>query len=444
MTMLLVFLISFSCTVQSLPTIHLVPHSHCDPGYRESFEGYYKDYVHNIFDTMIEALNGDTRRKFVWEEVSFLSRWWLDASVEQKATVMRLISSKQLEFIGGGWVMHDEAVNNVFTIVNQMTLGLQYLNETLGVRPRYEWHIDPFGHSLMMPELYNALQYSAIVINRIPNQTKQKMKKSKSLEFYWKSSISNVSIFTHVLGEHYSNPTIIGLDVKEKAESFVNTCKKRLEWYRTDHLLVPFGNDFAFSDAVNDFKKIEEIMNYINSHSDTFKLVVQFSTLDDYFTAVLNSKVQFPEVIDEDFFPYIACYPCLSDQCDSIEGLFDSPCSFLISDAYWSGFYTSKPAQKLLVRKQESVLFSLDVLNSLYPFQTLNIVEALTMSRNTSALLSHHDAITGTSFPPCYEDYNQRLFTAITLGQDAIGILKVYKTKSSTFLLLCSIGVHYV
>ena len=38
-------------------------------------------------------------------------------------------------------VMHDEAVTNAVPVMNQMTIGLDFLNETLGVRPQIGWHI---------------------------------------------------------------------------------------------------------------------------------------------------------------------------------------------------------------------------------------------------------------------------------------------------------------
>ena len=38
-------------------------------------------------------------------------------------------------------VMHDEAVTNAVPVMNQMTIGLDFLNRTLGVRPQIGWHI---------------------------------------------------------------------------------------------------------------------------------------------------------------------------------------------------------------------------------------------------------------------------------------------------------------
>ena len=38
-------------------------------------------------------------------------------------------------------VMHDEAVTTYPAIINQMTLGLNFLKKQLDVRPRIGWHI---------------------------------------------------------------------------------------------------------------------------------------------------------------------------------------------------------------------------------------------------------------------------------------------------------------
>ena len=45
--------------------------------------------------------------------------------------------------------MNDEASTEYNSIIDQMSLGLRFVNDTFGpqARPRVAWHIDPFGHS---------------------------------------------------------------------------------------------------------------------------------------------------------------------------------------------------------------------------------------------------------------------------------------------------------
>ncbi len=411
--------------------MHVIPHSHCDAGYRKTFDAYFVTEVRNILDTVIEALEENPSRRFVWEEVSFLEKWWNVASNQQRSSLKALAVKRQLEFIGGGWVMHDEADTSLYGVVNQMTLGLRFLNKTLGFRPRVEWHIDPFGHSIFMPELYSRMGYKAVVINRVPNPTKQEMKRKKALEFFWRNPHTNNSIFAHVLDSHYTTPKLFGESLESRADYFAkNVVLVRLQWYKTDHLLVPFGGDFAFQSADPDFKEMDELIDYINTHSELFNnMTVKYSTLSEYVDTVLNSGVEF-ETLDSDFFPYVCCSPCGDEKCGGVDGFISGiPCGPMpTADSYWSGFYTSKPSQKLLVREQEASLRVFEVGNSLFPDLAGNLSSALELSRNTSALLQHHDAITGTSYPECYEDYMSRLKQALAVGSESTALLKV-RTK---------------
>lgn len=408
-----------SFSANDVPVVHVIPHSHCDAGYRESFDEYWMSSVHSIIDSVLEALSQDQSKRFVWEEVSFLSTWWKQASNASRDLMKKLHAAGQLEFIGGGWVMHDEADPSLFGILNQMHLGLSFLRDTFGARPTVEWHIDPFGHSLFMPELYSQLGYKAVVINRIPNAVKQSMRAEKGLEFYWKYPSSNLSIFTHVLDSHYGTPKIVGADTKTLAQHLVTILKKRLQWFKTDQLLLPFGGDFKFKVAKMEFFTMDKIIEYINANVSAYNLEMRYSTLSEYFSAAMSTPSTY-QTRSNDFFPYLACYPCGAPECEN------APCGH--SDTYWSGFYTSKPAQKLLVREHEARLKSLEVLNALHPSESEAILESLELGRNTSSLLQHHDAITGTSYPPAFDDYNMRLNNAMEVNDRSIAGLKVLLT----------------
>jgi len=62
----------------------------------------------------------------------------------------------RLEFILGGWCMDDEASTHYSAIIDQHTLGFQFLKRNFGEcgRPRVAWQIDPFGHSREQASLF--------------------------------------------------------------------------------------------------------------------------------------------------------------------------------------------------------------------------------------------------------------------------------------------------
>lgn len=67
-----------------------------------------------------------------------------------------MTETRQLEFINGGWTMNDEAVTDHTSIIDQMTVGLRFVEENFGpsARPRIAWHIDTFGHSSEMATIH--------------------------------------------------------------------------------------------------------------------------------------------------------------------------------------------------------------------------------------------------------------------------------------------------
>ena len=70
--------------------------------------------------------------------------------------VKQLVENGQLEFINAGWSMNDEACTDYNAIIDQMSLGLRFVEQTFGAsaRPRVAWHIDPFGHSAEQASLF--------------------------------------------------------------------------------------------------------------------------------------------------------------------------------------------------------------------------------------------------------------------------------------------------
>ena len=61
---------------------------------------HFHHIPHDIIYQVIFSLQNDQSKRFVWEEVSYLSEWWKQSSEEQHMIMNKLAQSKQLEFIG--------------------------------------------------------------------------------------------------------------------------------------------------------------------------------------------------------------------------------------------------------------------------------------------------------------------------------------------------------
>ena len=237
-------------------------------GWLESFEQYYKGDVGSILDAVTEQLDADGRRRFSWGETSFFMRWLETRPATVKATVRRLVEERRLEFVGGGWVQHDEANPGPDAIVAQLTEGHEYLATLFGVKPRVAWSIDPFGASAASAAVAAAAGYDALVINRVDYSVKDALKSRAAMEFIWepygttqngssiaKGSYGTASLLVHVLHSHYSAPKgfdfenaegtpVTSNNVAQRASMLVSDLLRRAAAYRTSHLLVPWGDDF--------------------------------------------------------------------------------------------------------------------------------------------------------------------------------------------------------
>ncbi|PPD76164.1 hypothetical protein GOBAR_DD26911 [Gossypium barbadense] len=177
--------------------VHLVPHSHDDVGWLKTVDQYYVGSnnsiqgacVQNVLDSVVDALLRDPNRKFVFAEMAFFQRWWTEQSSEIQEQVKELVDAGRLEFVNGGWCMHDEAATHYIDMIDQTTLGHRAIKEQFNNVPRAGWQIDPFGHSAVQSYLLGAeVGFDSMHFARIDYQDRAQRKNKKSLEVIWQGS----------------------------------------------------------------------------------------------------------------------------------------------------------------------------------------------------------------------------------------------------------------
>ena len=189
--------------------IHIIPHTHLDPGWLYTAEEYYTiENINEIFCTITEELYGDMKKEktFVINELFFFKRWYEETAPENQIKIIQLIKEKRLEFVLGGYVVNDEATPSYNDIIDQIRIGQQYLLETFNITPKTAWYIDSFGHSAGNAYLMTQFKYENLVLGRLHLDYLNLLKKNNNTEFYWQpfdDYISNKTIFTHILPLHY-------------------------------------------------------------------------------------------------------------------------------------------------------------------------------------------------------------------------------------------------
>uniref|UniRef100_A0A8C7R2A1 Alpha-mannosidase n=1 Tax=Oncorhynchus mykiss TaxID=8022 RepID=A0A8C7R2A1_ONCMY len=385
--------------------VFVVPHSHNDPGWLKTFDDYYRDQTQHILNNMVVKLHEDSRRKMIWSEISYFSKWWDNIDGQKRDAVKSLVERGQLEITTGGWVMPDEANSHYFALIDQLLEGHQWLERNLG-----EYIINISGICYLERDRGWDSTSTDILCHMMP--------------FYSYDvphtcgpdpKICCQFDFKRLPGGRVSCPwrvppqPITDGNVQQRVQMLLDQYRKKSKLFRTKVVMVPLGDDFRYTEALEwdqQFQNYQKLFDYMNSHPE-LHVKAQFGTITDYFNALRKSAtdpghtVPSLPVVSGDFFTY-------ADR----------------DDHYWSGYFTSRPFYKRLDRVLESHLRAAEIIYSLTlanirrsgkrnDFPAMENYRLLTEARRNLGLFQHHDAITGTGKELVVIDYGIRLFHSI-------------------------------
>ena len=414
-------------------TVHVVPHSHNDPGWIKTYHTYYSTQTRHILDTVVAALTEDPRRTFIWAEISYFSLWWDDASQQQKEQAKKLVAEKRLDFVTGGWVMNDEASVTARATRWHLQEGREWLQNTFGITPQYSWAIDPFGHSAGQAQVLKELGYKGMLIQRVHYAVKKQLAQKQQLEFQWQTPAGE--IFTHMMpfysydGPHTCGPDpsvccqfdfarigkgktwtgcpwgkmaveITNANVAERSITWLDQVYKKAMLYRGKHVLIPVGDDFRYQtmdEAHKQFINYQKMFDWIGKNVPTVK--VSFSTLSRYFAAVRETNV--PK-LQGSFFPY-------SDR----------------EKDYWTGYFNSRIFYKGYDRLLESLIAAVE--------RKCPSVD-IHLQKRALGLFQHHDGITGTAKSHVVQDYYKTMQKAVTELQSKLKLCLAASLDAHVFV----------
>ena len=78
-------------------TVYIVPHSHVDPGWVDTVDGYYVKSVKKILNSMVKKLHLYSDMTFIWAEIVYFSRWYDELKEPIQAQVKDLIKSGRVK-----------------------------------------------------------------------------------------------------------------------------------------------------------------------------------------------------------------------------------------------------------------------------------------------------------------------------------------------------------
>ena len=99
--------------------------------------------VSMILSQVVIALLANPARRFSVTEQAYFQIWYESLPPPEQAQVQGLVASGQLNFINGGWSMHDEANPTFIEMLDNTAVGQRAIVKNFGISalPNVTWQI---------------------------------------------------------------------------------------------------------------------------------------------------------------------------------------------------------------------------------------------------------------------------------------------------------------
>ena len=444
--------------VPGVLNVHIVPHTHDDVGWLKTVDQYYTGAnasiqhaaVRHILTSVVDALLADPTKTFVYAEMAFFARWWREQTSARRTRVRTLVAERRLEFVNGGWCMHDEATAHVADMLEQTTRGHAFIAREFGTAalPRVGWQLDPFGHaSTQATHLGSGVGFDAVFLGRASDGDIDARVRRRAMEFTWRGSdtLGAAADVKGMLLSKYGNygpppghcydqacedplwqdePSLKDYNVPEMVARFERAAAEQAGWFqgadanekggRGGDVMFTMGTDFTYGAAGYWYDQLDRLVRNVNQRAGD-RLRVFYSTPSAYLDAKLANPEMRWETKRGDFFPY---------------GSY--------AHQYWTGYFTSRPTlkrfarvagQRLRAARALTVALAGSVAGSVAGSDATRAIDALA---DAVATAQHHDAVTGTSRQHVANDYAARLSAGLAATDAAFVNLLDVATRDAS------------
>ncbi len=468
--------------------IHVVPHTHDDVGWLKTVEQYYLGLnnsiqfvsVDDILTSVVESLLENPQRTFTYVEQKFFTMWWDRQPDAVRADVRQLVQEGRLNFVNGGWCMHDEAATHYVGMIDQTTLGHDFLNRTFGVVPTVGWQLDPFGHSATQASLLSyRMGLDALYFGRIDHEDLAKRQLTQECEGLWNASTSwtDSSVFWGLTGSYLGNygpPTGFCFDVHcdhtslidmnrtalhRSVEHFLIEVRQQSDRTKGSHVMLTMGEDFNYQRASVNFANLDLLLGTIQRLQESkeidipglfgprFDRVNIFYSSPNYYTQCkYEETVQHPDIVENRMeqsgnvrtvnlrhtSENMATNRRGLQESDRVQWSVKQDDFFPYSDCpncFWTGYFTSRPALKRFERVGSSFLMAARQIEAMLDYDGKvdreECIDPLHQLEDAHAVLQHHDGVSGTSKQHVAYDYAKRL----QAGIDGVAPCTIRKLK---------------
>ncbi|TNV84658.1 hypothetical protein FGO68_gene4646 [Halteria grandinella] len=304
--------------IDSTIYVHLVPHSY-NPTFLSQLDDFFpwqqeelmQMHLSQVFTQVVAALSNDPRRTFTHYEVKYFAKWYSQQSEGVKESVRGLVQMGQLEFVNGGWEMHDEACPTYQDMIMNIQVGHRFLMEELSYVPRVALSVGDSGHSLAHPRVMSEAGLQSMYLLNVNEDERWQRRQDKALQFLWRPMFSTIGrrteIFTHVLYDYDVSPLDLLVGDKDSQKSidghvsFRDYVLEMRTHYDSNHLLMMVGSGLNFEKVELYLQDVQRVIDHFNRVDSDIKVI--FSTLSYYDESISVFKGDLP-VYYKDFLPY--------------------------------------------------------------------------------------------------------------------------------------------